>query len=115
MNGRAGHIGGQWRAVVADVADHVEQSAESGLADGNGHRASGCQYGRAASQTRGRLERNRSHRALIQVSLYLQREWLALIPADNQGFLEPRKFGAAEHDINYRPAHGDDPSSQPGR
>jgi len=105
MNRQAEHVLGQRWTVVGNVADHVEQPAERGLADRNGHRASRRADGRATLKPRGRLERNPAYPALVQMSLDLQYT-RARSRFDDERLFEPRKLGAIEGDIDHRPAHG---------
>jgi hypothetical protein len=112
VDGRPQHVVGQWRSVVADVADDIEETTENRIADRHGDRTSGRAHRHSALQSRGRLQRNAAHGARVEMRLNLDDEGCGPIPFDDESLLKPRKLGAIEGDINHRAAYGEDLSCQ---
>ncbi len=87
VDGRTRHIARQWRAVVADVADDVEETTENGIADRHGDRMSGRAHWHSAFKPSGGLKCNTAHGAVVEMCLNLDDEGSGLIPFDNEGFI----------------------------
>ena len=73
MDGNARQVFRQRRPIVFGLPGHVEQAAEEGVTDGNGDRSSARAHRQAASQARGRLQRDATNDVFVEMCLNLDR------------------------------------------
>jgi len=112
VDGRLRQIGRQRRAVVADIAGYVEETTEKGLADRYGDRTAGRTHWHPAFKSGGRLKSDPADSALVEMCLNLNDEDYGLVPLDDKGFVDVRKFGTFKGDVDHRPTHGENLSAR---
>ena len=107
--GRRGHIGGQGRAVIATIAQYVEQPAQNLIADRNGNRAAAGADGGSAGEPGGGFHGDATDRMVIEMAVNLDDHGAGLA-IDNQRIVNRGQRAGGDRHIDHRPADGDNTS-----
>src|SRR5579864_3432675 len=95
----------RWPAVTR-FTDDIQQPAEHAIADRHVDRFSARAHRGAASESRGRLQRERAHRSAAEMRLHLGDDGRQVCREDRDRVIDRRQCAGLKLDVEHRTTHG---------